>query len=66
MQDNEIESILFEDRYTDEIKPQHLVKNLEELKEFCKKASIEDLICFLEVCNEEELYEYSQYINTLL
>lgn len=41
------------------ISPSHLFKSLEEAKEFLEiSATVRDLECFLEVCEQEELYEY--------
>ena len=41
------------------ISPSHLFKNIEEAKEFLEiSATVRDLECFLEVCEQEELYEY--------
>jgi len=46
------------------ISPSHLFKNIEEAKEFLEiSATVRDLECFLEVCEEEELYEYCSIIN---
>ena len=40
------------------ISPSHLFKSLEEAKEFLEiSATVRDLECFLEVCEEEEQYE---------
>lgn len=40
------------------ISPSHLFKSLEEAKEFLEiSATVRDLECFLEVCEQEEQYE---------
>ena len=40
------------------ISPSHLFKSLEEAKEFLEiSATVRDLECFLEVCEEEGQYE---------
>ena len=51
---------LFEEwRINQLISPSHLFKSLEEAKEFLEiSATVRDLECFLEVCEQEELYEY--------
>lgn len=50
---------LFEEwRINQLISPSHLFKSLEEAKEFLEiSATVRDLECFLEVCEEEEQYE---------
>lgn len=46
------------------LSPSNLFKSLKEVKEFLEiSATVKDLQCFLEVCLEEELYEYCSIIN---
>ena len=46
------------------LSPSNLFNGLEEVRDFLEiSATMKDLECFLDVCLEEELYEYCQLIN---
>lgn len=46
------------------LSPSNLFKSIEEVKDFLEiSATVKDLQCFLDVCEEEELYEYCLIIN---
>ena len=45
------------------INPLNLFNNLEEVSEFVEiESTLEDLYCFLKVCEENECYEYCEKI----
>lgn len=46
------------------LSPSNLFKSIEEVKDFLEiSATVKDLQCFLDVCIDEELYEYCSIIN---
>lgn len=50
-------------KYNENISPSKLFKNKEEVIKFVHiSSSLEDLKCFLNRCEEEELYEYCTII----
>ena len=49
--------------YYDLISPSLLFKNDKEVKNFLEEeCTVEDLQCFLQACEKEELYEYCSII----
>lgn len=63
---SEIEQIYLEEQYKELINPKNLFKNLEEVKLFIKDSKREDLIWFLRACEKNELYEFCNYLNSII
>ena len=63
---SEIEQIYLEQRYNEIINPKNLFKNLDEVKLFIKDSNKEDLIWFLRDCEQNECYDFCQYLKEVI
>ena len=62
-----MDCILEDIRYKELINPKVLFSSIEEFEEFVNiDCSEKDLLCFLELCEKEECYEYCKIINDKL
>ena len=62
-----LSEIKLEQMYLNAINPKNMFKNLDEVKEFIKGYdNKEDLIWFLRACEENECYEFCNYLNSVI